>query len=231
MAQLNFTPFVGLNSTRLSEQYTGYAKGGNFGLYGVEIEKTFTLRTYSPITISLMTGVSYLPNGFNQETSYSFSTSGYTYQKTNIETTYWQVPLIARLNWRPSPLIEDWRIFFGGGISYNSLTHAHVEEKAMYVPTLSTSAYYPPPSVSYQDSKDVTDLAVAHSIFTRFELGMKFKHLQVSWRLSFSTQDMYFKGLEKNWQVPANYSFYIKAHDSRGITKEKYSEVVFGWRF
>jgi hypothetical protein len=60
---------------------------------------------------------------------------------------------------------------------------------------------------------------------------MKFKHLQVSWRLSLSTQDMYFKGLENNWQVPANYSFYIDAHKARGITKEKYSEVVVGWRF
>src|SRR6185369_6640189 len=71
LAQWNFTPFVGLNSTRLSESY-GYAKGGNFGIYGIEIERTFVLKAYSPVSISLMTGLSYLPNGFNQETSFSF---------------------------------------------------------------------------------------------------------------------------------------------------------------
>lgn len=228
LAQWSFTPFVGLNSTRLSESF-GYAKGGNFGLFGIEVEKTFTLKPYSPITISAMTGVSYLPNGFNQETSFSFFTNSYSYKKTNIETTYWQAPLMLRINWRPSPLIENWRVFFGAGVSFNTLTHAHIEEKAMNVPVV--ASYYPPTAASYEDSRDVTNLAVAHSLFQRFDVGMKFKHLQVSWRLSLSTQDMYFKGLENNWQVPATYSFYINAHNARGITKEKYSELVVGWRF
>src|SRR5690349_12486837 len=108
-AQWNFTPFVGLNSTRLSESF-GYAKGGNFGVYGIEVEKTFVLKAYSPISISLMTGISYLPNGFNQENSFSYFTNSYSYKKTTIETTYWQAPLMLRINWRPSPLIEDWRV-------------------------------------------------------------------------------------------------------------------------
>jgi hypothetical protein len=227
LAQWNFTPFVGLNSTRLSQDY-GYAKGGNFAIYGVEAERTFVFQKYSPLSISLMSGVSYLPLGFNRENSFSVL-NAYYYQKTNIETTYWQVPLMARINWRPSPLMEDWHIFFGVGINYNILTYAHIEEQATDVPI--TLLYYPPTAVSYQDSRDVTNIAVTHSIFERFEVGMKFKHLQVSWRLSFSTQDMYYRGLDKNWQVPANDSFYISSHNSRGITKEKYSEVVFGWRF
>jgi len=228
LAQWNFTPFVGLNSTRLSESY-GYAKGGNFGILGIEVEKTFTFKTYSPLSVSLVSGVSYLPNGFNQETSFSIFSNSYYYKRTNIETRYWQVPLIVRINWRPSPLIEDWRVFFGAGISYNTLSYAHIEEEAMNVPIV--ASYYPPTAVTYRDSRDVTNIAVAHSIFQRFELGMKFKHLQVSWRLSLSTQDMYFKGLETTWQVPATYSFYIDSHNARGITKEKYSEVAVGWRF
>ncbi|MBI3481449.1 MAG: outer membrane beta-barrel protein [Bacteroidetes bacterium] len=228
IGQLNFTPIAGLNSTRLSESYSGYAKGGNFGVYGVEVEKTFNFTEYSPVSISLLSGVSYLRNGFNQENSFSVF-NAYYYKKTNIETTYWQVPLMVRINWRPFPLVEDWRLFFGAGVSYNSLTHAHIAEQATNVSIV--LLYYPPPSTSYQDSRDVTDIAVKHTLFERFDIGMKFKHLQVSWCLSVSMQDMYFKCLENNWQVPFNYSFYLDAHKSRSITKEKYSEVVFGWRF
>ena len=228
MAQFNITPFVGMNSTRLSEEYSGYAKGGNFAILGVELEKTFALKQYSPFSLSLTSGLSYLPNGFNRENSLPIL-NGYVYSKTTIETTYWQVPVILRLNWRPFALVEDWRVFIGGGISYNILTQAHISEQAMGASV--AISYYPPISYSYQDSRDVTDMAVKNSIFQRFEVGMKFKHIQVTWRISVSTQDMYFKGLEKNWQVPTKDSFYLNTHASRGITNEKYSEVVLGWRF
>ena len=228
MAQFNIAVIAGLNSTKLSESYSGYAKGGNYGIFGVEVEKNFKFNRYSPIGISLLSGVSYLNNGFNQENSFSVF-DAYFYKKTNIETTYWQVPLMIRINWRPFALVEDWRLYFGAGVSYNTLTHASIAEQASNVSI--TLLYYPPPSASYQDSRDVTNIAVKHPLFERFEIGMKFKHLQVSWRLSLSMQDMYFKGLEKNWQVPVSYSFYLDAHNSRGITKEKYSEIVFGWRF
>src|SRR5258708_6447502 len=168
MAQLKIAAIAGLNSTKLSESYSGYAKGGNYGIFGVEIEKNFNLREYSPISISLLSGVSYLRNGFNQENSFSVF-NAYFYKKTNIETTYWQVPLMIRINWRPFALVEDWRMFFGAGISYNTLTHASIAEQATNVAI--AVLYYPPPSSSYQDSRDVTNIGVAHPLFERFELG------------------------------------------------------------
>ena len=228
-AQVSLTPFVGLNSTKLTESYSGYAKGGNYGIFGVEVEGRIKPKPYSSFYLSLVSGLSYLPNGFSYSSSFPLGSTGYSARSTSIQTRYWQVPLLVRLNWKPFPLVEDWRIFLGAGISYNTLTYAHIAEQSTYV-TLSFF-YYPPTGAYYQDSRDITNLAVKNSLFERFELGMKFRRVQVTWRLSFSTQDMYFKGLEKDWQVPESNSFYLNSHNSRGITKEKYSEIVFGWRF
>ncbi len=239
MAQFSFTPFAGLNSTKMSESYSGYAKGGNYGIIGVEIEKQFKLKPYSPFSFSLISGVSYLANGFERTSSFtlSFGSGTYSYEVTNLQMRYWQVPLIARINFRPFALVEDWRLFFGAGISFNQLSYAHLAEQVSEVKISSSSflsypGLYPPPPLNfYQDSRDVTSFGVKNPLFQRIEFGMKFKHVQVTWRISVSLQDMYFKGIEKNWQVPATNSFYIGAHNSRGITNEKYSEIVFGWRF
>lgn len=231
-AQVYFTPYVGLSSTRLTESYSGYAKGGNFPVIGVEVEVKRKSRSYSPFNISLASGISYLNNGFHRTSSFPLGTTGYSYESTNIETKYWQLPLTIRLNWRPFPLVEDWRVFFGAGICYNYLTYAQINEDASGVNFIVPSALWPPPtSYSYNSSFNATDAALKNSLFKRFELGMKFKHIQVTWRLSLSTQDMYFKGYEKTWQGPAYESFYINSHNSRGITRQKYSEIIFGWRF
>ncbi len=228
-AQITITPFVGLNSTRMTDTYSGYTKGGNYGFFGVEVEGRKKPKPYSSVYLSATTGLTYLPNGFSYSSSVPLGTTGLSARSTNIQTRYLQVPLSIRLNWRPFPLVEDWRIFFGAGVSYNMLTYAHISEESTYI---SIPIFYNPPTSTYlQDSRDVTNIAVKNSIFKRFELGMKFKHVQVTWRLSFSTQDMYFKGLEQEWKVPATNSFYLDAHDSQGITKEKYSEIIFGWRF
>ena len=236
-AQFSFTPFVGLNSTKLTESYSGYAKGGNYGILGVEVERQINLSLYSPLHFSIVTGVSYLSNGFDRTSSFTFTSSYYSYELTNIRTRYIQVPAMVRINWRPFALVENWYLFFGAGVSFNQLTYAHMEEQADKINFTGSSfspypGIYPPPQLLYySDSQDVTSRGVRNSIFKRFELGMKFKHVQVTWRISLSTQDMYFKGIEKNWNVPASSSFYINAHNSRGITKEKYSELIFGWRF
>jgi len=234
-AQFSITPFAGLNTTKMSEEYSGYANGGNYGIAGVEIEKQFNLNRYFPLNFSLVTGLSYLSNGFNRTSIFAISigSGSYSYEATNLEMRYLQVPLIARVNWRPFALVEDWSLFFGAGVSINRLNYAHISEQATEVSlTLNKSGLLPPPTLTtYQDSRDVTSIAVKNPIFQRIEFGMKFKHVQVTYRISVSMQDMYFKGIEKTWQVPSGDSFYIKAHNSRGITTEKYTEIVLGWRF
>lgn len=235
MAQVSVTPFVGLNTTKMTESYSGYANGGNYGMVGVEIEKRFQLKQYSPVSLSLLSGLSYLPNGFSRTSisTVSVGSGSYNYQKTDIDLQYWQVPVVARIYWRPFALVENWNVFFGAGVSINQTNYAHIAEQASDVSiAFNNSGLLPPPSLNnYQDSRDVTSLAVKHPLFQRIEFGMKFKHIQVAYRISVSLQDMYFKGIEDTWQVPAANSFYISAHNSRGITKEKYTEIVVGWRF
>lgn len=231
MAQINLTPFVGLNSTKYTEAYSKYEKGGNYPIIGVEVEKTFKVTTYSPFNFSLVTGVSYLPNGFERATSFT-ALNSYSYSKTDIQTTYLQVPIVARINLRPFPLVENWRLYFGFGISINNLMKASIAEESIRSEFSLAYPTFPPPKItSYRNSQDVTEMGVKYAMFSRFELGMKFTHFQVSWRLSVASQDMYFKGYEKTWPGPALDSHYINAHNSRGITKEKYSEIIFGWRF
>jgi hypothetical protein len=202
---------------------------------GLEIEKQFNLGKYSPVSFSIVTGASYLPNGFSKTliSSISIGTGYYGYQKTSIDLQYIQIPAMARVNWRPFALVETWSVFFGAGVSFNHTNYAYISEQASEVSlTLNNSGLLPPPSLTnYQDSRDVTSIAVKNPLFSRFDFGMRFKHLQVIYRVSVSLQDMYFKGIEKTWQVPVDYSFYISSHNTRGITKEKYSEIVFGWRF
>lgn len=235
VAQFSITPFVGLNTTKMTETYSGYANGGNYGVVGVEIEKQFNLKQYSPLSFSIVSGLSYLPNGFNRTSIFALSigSGSYSYQKTNIEMQYVQVPVIARIYWRPFALVENWSVFFGGGVSFNQTNYAHISEQASEVSlAYNNSGLLPPPTLkSYQDSRDVTSLAVKNPLFQRIDFGMRFKHIQVMYRISVSMQDMYFKGIENSWQVPTADSFYISAHNSRGITKEKYTEIVLAWRF
>jgi hypothetical protein len=221
----------------MSQSY-GFDNGGNYAVGGVDVELMYKKNFYSVVNFSLVSGASYLSNGFNKLSNYSYTFGTYTYydtRSTQIQMTQWQVPIVLRINFRPFPLMEDWRLFFGGGVVMNNLTSAHMAEQWTLIQKGINSQAYPglfaPPSIThYEDSRDVTSYAPASATFERFEFGMKFKHFQVTYRLSTSTQDMYFKGIEKVWRVPATQSQYIDAHKSRGITKEKLSEIVFGWR-
>jgi hypothetical protein len=135
---------------------------------------------------------------------------------------------MLKLNWQPFPLIEDFRFYFGGGVSSNVLLKATLSEKATKV-FKSSDPYVIPQTTQYQDSKDVTSLGVKNSLFTRFDFGIKYKRIQIALRVSVSIQDMYFKGLEKNWAVPAKESAYISGHTAAGTTNEKYSELAIGY--
>jgi hypothetical protein len=126
--------------------------------------------------------------------------------------------------------VEDWKIFLGLGVSYNILLKSTLEEKYTGV-ALSSDVLAPPTVVSYEDSRDVTSYGEKNSLFRRVELGMKYKRLQLSYRLSRSITDMYRTGLEQDWNVPAEDSWYLGAYEDSGEIIEKYAELVVGFRF
>lgn len=228
--QFSITPTVGINSTKLKLDDSGYTNGGNFLTYGLEAEYGIKPRSHRRVYLSFMTGASYLSNGFYDIYNFSFpGLSWYQSQTTDLTTTYVQIPLVIKLNWQPMPLIEDWKLFLGLGISTNILLESHLSEKSTRV-TDSNDLFAPNNTTQYSDSQDVNDLGVKNSLFARLELGMRYKRIMFSYRFSLSMQDMYYTGLENIWKVPATESRYISAHDTQGKIKEKYSEFVLGFR-
>jgi predicted DNA binding CopG/RHH family protein len=227
--QIHLTPFVGLNSTRMTTGLFGYENGGNYIFGGIELEGRLKPKKISPFHLSVVTGVSYLNNGFFENSLFSFSSLVYTASRTDLTTQYVQIPLMVKLNWQPFPLVEDFYVFMGGGVSNNMLLKAHLAEN--YTTSILTFDIYSlPQTTHYEDSQDITQYGVKNSLFTRMDFGLRYKKIQIAFRLSLSTADMYYKGLENTWGVPATKSGYISGHTSAGSTKEKYSELVIGYR-
>jgi hypothetical protein len=228
-AQIHLMPFVGINSTKLLLG-DEYQNGGNYIFGGVEVQGRLKAKKISAWHVSVVTGASYLSNGYYNNNLFSFpGVSFYSAKLTDLSTQYVQVPLTIRLNWQPFPLVEEFQVFFGAGVVDNFLLKAHLTEKTTSV-TFSTDIFAPPLTAHYEDSRDVTDLAAKQSLFSRFEFGFRFKHVQVSYRLSRSLNDMYLTGLENVWKIPASSSAYISGHDTAGSTKAKYSELTIGYR-
>lgn len=229
-AQVSFTPFAGINSTGVYDGY-GYQKGGSFGLAGLEIEWKKRTERQKPLFISLVSGVNYLSNGYHEYSNFTFSTFFYNSSVSHLKTSYWQIPFIVRLSWQPFPLIEDWIPFIGAGITNNFLIKAHLSEKSTALSFSDPSSLSPPPTTEhYEDSRDITGMGPKHSLFRRIELGMRYKKFLVAYRISISLQDMYFKDVENVWIVPADDSEYIRSHNYAGTRKEKYTEIVVGYR-
>lgn len=227
-SQVNFTPFAGINSTGVYDGY-GYQKGGSFGLAGLEIEWKQKLKRQKPLFISLVSGVSYLSNGYHEYSNFTFGSFFYNSSVSHLKTSYWQIPFIARLNWQPFPLIEDWVPFVGVGITNNFLIKAHLSEKSTALDFSSSSLSPPPTTEHYEDSGDITDVGSKYFLFRRIEIGMKFKKFLVAYRISVSLQDMY-KDIENVWDVPAIDSEYIGSHNFAGTRKEKHTEIIIGYR-
>ncbi len=227
VAQISVTPFAGINSTRV--KYFYWEKGGNYAVYGLEIEARLRPRKNSPFHVSLVTGASYLSNGYFRDTGLTFSTFVYSSQTSELKTGYFQVPLVLKLNWQPFPLVEDWKLFFGAGISNDFLLSSHLEEKAVDVNS-SSDLFAPDVTTEYQDSKDTAGFGRKHSLFSRFELGTKYKRIHFAYRFSFSLQDMHYVGLEDDWDVPSGSSNYLIPYELNGKRNERYSEFVLGFR-
>ena len=229
LAQVNLIPFAGMNSTRMYHSF-GFEKGGSYGIAGLEIEVRKRPKAFKPLHVSFVTGVSYLHNGFYQSDNFSFTGADfYTASITDREMEYLQIPLMARLYWQPFPLVEDWKVFIGAGISYNLLLKAHLAETYTSIFT-SGDIFAPPPTEQYEDSRDVTSLGKEAPIFRRIDIGMTYKRFQINVRFSKSITDLYYEGLENDWGVPAEYSEYLIAYADEGKITEKYSEITFGFR-
>ncbi len=227
--QVHLTPFIGINSTSMTKGIFGYEKGGNYIFGGIELEGRLKPKKISPLHVSLVTGVSYLSNGYYENSLFALSSIYYSASKTDLATRYVQVPIMIKLNWQPFPLVEDFNFFLGAGVSNNILTQARLTENVSKV-LFTTDIFSPPQTSHYEDSKDITQFGIKNSLFMRFDAGLRYKRLHIAYRLSMSTGDMYFAGLEKTWAIPASESGYISGHTSAGSTNLKYSELVIGCR-
>lgn len=228
--QFLVTPIIGINSTKLKMNDFSYTNGGNFLTYGLELEYGLKPKRHGSTHVSFLAGAYYLENGFYDMYEFSFpGLNYYTSQTTDLATSYLQIPLMLKLNWQPMPLIEDWNLFLGVGISQNILLNSRLAEKSTKV-TRSNDIFAPPNTVQYSDSQDISSLGVQTSQFARIEIGMRYKRMLVSYRFSLSLQDMYYDGLENVWKIPAKESNYISAHATQGKITEKHSEFVLGFR-
>ncbi len=226
--QIHITPFIGLNRTQLVNQ----VGRTNFLFGGIEVEGRLKPYDIKPVHISLVTGATYLSNGYYANNMYPFPPYYYTSEMTDLSTRYLQIPLVARINWQPFPLMEDFHLFFGVGLSYNFLLKATLSEKSTeinYQYDMSLLAF-PHQTILYEDSQDITNLGVQQSLFYRVEFGVYVRRVQVAFLIRAATQDMYYKGLENTWKVPASSSGYITMHDYRGALLETYLEMTFGYR-
>jgi hypothetical protein len=228
-AQVNLTPYVGMNSTRIYDGIS-FENGGAFVVTGLEIELARKARHHGKVYLSMATGASYLRNGFYYSSNFAYAAVNlYTQRITDLKMQGVQIPLTLRLHWQPFPLVEDWQIFLGAGACRNTLIKSTLEERYTEV-YLNEDVLAPPVVTAYEDSRDVSGYGEKNSWFRRIELGMTYKRLQIMYRLSKSLNDMYYAGLEDDWNIPDDESWYIDAHQESGKIIEKYSELVVGFR-
>lgn len=229
-AQVTIIPYAGMNSTRIYDGIV-YQNGGAFLVAGAELELARKPKESRRFYLSLATGAGYLKNGFYYSTNFSFAALNfYTRRITDLKTEYLQIPVTIRFNWQPFPLVEDWKIFLGVGICNNTLIKAALKEQYTKV-ELNDDILAPPRATSYEDSRNITGYGEKNSLFRRIELGMKYKRFQVAYRLSRSITDLYRTGLEDDWKVPDEESWYISAYQDAGKIVEKHAELVVGFRF
>ncbi len=229
-SQVAVVPYAGLNSTSIYDGFF-YKKGGAFIVTGVELEVAAKAKNRRPLFLSIAAGASYLRNGFYYSSSFAYTALDfYTQRITDMRMQSIQVPLTARINWQPFPLVEDWKVYLGLGATYNRLLASTLEEKYTLV-FLNDDPLAPPTVTTYEDQGDMIGYGKKGSVFARLELGMKYKRIQLTWRVSRSVTDRYRTGLEESWGVPDEESWYISAYRDAGRILEKHSEILVGLRF
>ncbi|MBS1977164.1 MAG: outer membrane beta-barrel protein [Bacteroidetes bacterium] len=225
-AQIHLDAYAGASSTSLNLG-SELKNGGTYPIYGIDLEGRLKPKRISRFHLAAATGAAYLANGYNLSSSFTISGLYYDARTTNISQTYIQVPFVLRLNWQPSPLVEDFHLFLGMGVVSNWLMEAKISETSDHV---GFSALAAPPTTHYEDSRDVTKLAVPQSFFFRYEIGVRYKRVTVIIRSSLSLQDMYYQGIEQVWRIPATSSAYISGHSQNGKITEKQGDMIVNFR-
>ena len=226
-AQVQVVPFAGINSTRV--KYFDFLKGGNYGLAGVELEGRLPVRKISPYHVSLVTGMTFLANGFYRDSGITFADLIFNAGTSELKTKYLQIPVVLKFNWRPFPLIEGWSLFLGVGISNELLLKSELTEQETQVNPGFGVLTSPPQTTSFEDNLVITEYGKKYALFQRLEIGTRFNRLQLAYRFSYSLTDMHHAGLEAVWGVPASNSTYFQPVDLNGKRKEQYSEFVVGF--
>ena len=227
-AQLSITPVAGISIKGMT-QSIGIQNGGSAFFGGAEIEYGWK-RFDSRVHMTVMSGVSYLDIDFSNTNNLSVADFFYWHYTTSTNTEYLRIPLMLKLNWQPSPLLEQWIVFFGFGATANVLMKSTIAEETTIVAYNDGSTFRPPPTIEqYEDSRDVTSLSESMYLFSRVELGMRLKKIHFSFRISKSYKDMYLKGLENTWAVPQDESLYMRSYRQNGKIKERYVELTFGY--
>ena len=72
MAQISVTPYIGLNSTRMT-QSVGYTNGGSYSFAWRRPRNFPKPNPYKALHLALATGASYLPNGFTTTSNAQFT--------------------------------------------------------------------------------------------------------------------------------------------------------------
>lgn len=225
-SQVKVVPFAGINSTRV--KYFDFLKGGNYILVGVEVEGRLRPRKISPYHVSLVTGISFLSNGFFRDSGIAVPGLVFNAGTSELKTRYLRFPIEVKFNWRPFPLIEDWELFLGVGISNDILLKSELIEHETRVSTGIGVLTSPPQTTSYEDKKMITEYGKKYAIFQRLEIGTRFNRIQLAYRFSYSLTDMHHSGLENVWDVPAQSSTYFSPVEINGTRKERYFEFVIG---
>ncbi len=122
MAQVSVTPYVGINSTRMT-QSVGYANGGSYGVAGVDLEFSPKPNPYKMFHLALVTGASYLPNGFSttSNTQFTYYRDFYDSKSTQIKTTYWQVPVLFKSLYPTVSINGRLEIIFSAPVWYSTI--------------------------------------------------------------------------------------------------------------
>jgi hypothetical protein len=230
--RLSITPFIGINSTKMNmnkELYGKYDRGGNFFLAGLETQVLLTDK-HKRFGVSALTGATYLSNGYRSSGGIKFSNLFYSYRSIDLKQKYVQLPIVLKLSWQPLPLIEDFNLFVGAGVNFNLLQEATLTEEAIEYFDDYDVMDPPPVTNKYSDKADITAMGRSVSLFRRWEVGINYKRVQVSWRITTAMQDMYYTGLENTWNVPQSNSIYLSARDMNGKIREKYVEITVGYR-
>jgi hypothetical protein len=220
-------PFTGVNCTRI--KYYDFLKGGSYALAGIEVEGRLKQHNISSVQLSLVTGMTFLANGFFRDSGIAVPGLIFNAGTSELKTKYLCIPVVLKFNWQPFPLIEEWVIFLGAGVSNDFLLKSELTEHETHVSAGIGVLTSPPQTTSYEDSQVITDFGKKYILFQRFEIGARFNRIQLTYRFSFSLTDTHHSDLESVWSVPPDYSTYFTPVELNGKRKERYFELIVGY--